>query len=151
MDLKMPIKIKEPESTPTSNESHRSEPGSARLDNDLERRFPPEHLLLNVVMTFEDDMPRLTVVEAGIVAGGGRVQEAFRHLIEETREQLVSSEDARAELLRYPPPTWFRFVAPDQMRYRPPRADFWPEGEDVDDFIAAATEGRYEEEDEPDA
>jgi len=53
-------------------------------------------------------------------------------------------------LLRYPPPTWFRFVAPDEMRHQPRRADFWPEGEDVDDFIAAATEGRYEEEDEPD-
>lgn len=25
-------------------------------------------------------------------------------------------------------------------------ADFWPEGESVEDFIAAATEGRYEEE-----
>ena len=31
-----------------------------------------------------------------------------------------------------------------------PLADFWPEGESVEDFIAAATEGRYEEEDEPD-
>ncbi len=30
--------------------------------------------------------------------------------------------------------------------------DFWPEGESVEDFIAAATEGRYEEEeDEPDS
>jgi hypothetical protein len=38
------------------------------------------------------------------------------------------------------------------MRYRSPAANFWPEAEDVDDFIAAATEGRYEEEeDEPDS
>lgn len=150
MDLKMPVKIKEPESTPTSNESRTSELGSMRRD-DVERRFPPEHLLLSVIMTFEDDMPRLTVPEASIVAGGDRIQEAFRHLIKETREHLASSEDARAELLRYPPSTWFRFVAPDQMRHRPLRAGFWPEDEDVDDFIAAATEGRYEEEDEPDS
>ncbi|MEJ7841556.1 MAG: hypothetical protein WKF95_07260 [Rubrobacter sp.] len=105
---------------------------------------------MNVVMTFEDNKPRLSVVEFGIVAEGDRVQEAFRHLIEETRERLALSEGASAELLRYPPSTWFRFVAPDPMRLRPHRADFWPEGEDVDDFIEAATEGRYEE-DEPDS
>jgi hypothetical protein len=29
--------------------------------------------------------------------------------------------------------------------------DFWPEGESVEDFIDAATEGRDEEEDEPDS
>ena len=135
MDLKMPIKIKERESTPTSDEAHPS-------------RYPPEHLLLNVVMTFSYDMPRLTEGEIGVVAEGNRVEVAFRRLIEAAREQLASSEDERAELLRYPPTTWFRFVAPDQMRYRPPRANFWPEGEDVDDFIAAATEGRYEEEED---
>lgn len=33
---------------------------------------------------------------------------------------------------------------------RQPATDFWPEGESVEDFIAAAMEGRYEEEDEPD-
>jgi hypothetical protein len=32
-----------------------------------------------------------------------------------------------------------------------PATDFWPEGESVEDFIAAAMEGRYEEEDEPDS
>jgi len=32
-----------------------------------------------------------------------------------------------------------------------PATDFWPEGENVEDFIAAAMEGRYEEEDEPDS
>jgi hypothetical protein len=30
-------------------------------------------------------------------------------------------------------------------------ADFWPEDENVEDFIAAATEGRHEEEDEPES
>jgi hypothetical protein len=30
-------------------------------------------------------------------------------------------------------------------------SDFWPEGESVEDFIAAAMEGRYEGEDEPDS
>ena len=32
-----------------------------------------------------------------------------------------------------------------------PATDFWPEGESVEDFIEAAMEGRYEEEDEPDS
>jgi hypothetical protein len=97
------------------------------------------------------EVPRLTAGEIGVVAEGGRVEEAFRRLIEATREQLASSDNARAELLRYPPTTWFRFVPPDKMHDRPPKADFWPEGEDVEDFIAAATEGRDEEEDESDA
>jgi hypothetical protein len=139
MDLKMPIKIKEPESTPTRDESHPSE-------------YPPEHLLVNVVMTFSGDMPRLTAEEIGVVAEGGKVEEAFRHLVEAARGQLASSEGARAELLRYPSTTWFRFVDPDLMRHRPPKTNLWPEGENVEDFIAAATEGRYEEEeDEPDS
>ncbi len=152
MELKMPdtITIREPESTHTGNESRPSGPGGTR-GHDVERRYPPEHLLLPVVMTFEGVMPRLTVVEAGIVVEGDKVGEAFRRLIEESREHLASSENPRAELLRYRPATWFRFVAPDKVQDRPPRAGFWPEGEDVDDFIAAATEGRYEEEDEPDA
>lgn len=150
MKLEMPVHIKEPEFTRTGNESRHSEPGGTHRD-DVNRGSPPEHLLLPVVMTFEGVMPRLTVVEAGIVVEGDKVGEAFRRLIEESREHLASSENPRAELLRYRPATWFRFVAPDKVQDRPPRAGFWPEGEDVDDFIAAATEGRYEEEDEPDA
>ncbi len=151
MELKMPVKIKEPESTPTSNESRPSQPDGARREEMFGRRFPPEHLLFNVVMTFEDKAPRLSVVETGIVTEDKRIQDAFRRLIEETKERLTSSEGVRAELLRYPPWTWFKFVAPDPIHLRPDKADFWPEGEDVDDFIAAATEGRYEEEDEPDS
>jgi hypothetical protein len=135
MDLEMPIKIKESESTPTRDESHSSE-------------YPPEHLLLNVVMTFSGNMPRLTAGEIGVVAEGSGIENAFRYLIEAAREQLASSEGARAELLRYPPTTWFRFVDPDLMHYWPPKANFWPEGENVEDFIAAATEGRYEEEED---
>jgi hypothetical protein len=68
-------------------------------------------------MTFSDDVPRLTAGEIGIVAEGGSIEEAFRHLVEATREQLASSDDARAELLDYAPHTWFTFVAPDQTAY----------------------------------
>lgn len=145
MDLKMPIKIKEPESTLTGNESRPTEAGSVRRNDHMEHNFPPEHLLLSVVMTFSGDMPRLTAKDIDVVAEGGRIEEAFSQLIERTREWLASSDDARAALLRYPPSTWFRFVAPDEVRDQPSGADFWPEGEDVEDFIAAATEGRYEE------
>jgi len=144
MNLDMPITIKEPESTPTSNESRR--------DDDIERLFPPEHLLLNVVLTFSGTIPRLTAREIGVVGESDKVSEAFRQLIEGTREYLASSEDARSELLRYPPTMWFRFVPPNQVRYPQRPADLWPEGEDVEDFIAAATEGRCEEEeDEPES
>src|SRR5215211_870498 len=82
MQLEMPIRIKEPESTLTSNEPRR--------DDDIERRFPPEHLLLAVVMTFSGDMPRLTAKEIGVAAEGDGIGEAFRRLIEATREQLAS-------------------------------------------------------------
>ncbi len=112
MILDMPIRIKESESTPTRDESHPSEPGSMRRDDDIEHRLPPPYLLLDVVMTFTDGNPRLTAGEVDIVAEGDKIEEAFRHLIEATREQLASSEGVRAELLRYPPVTWFRFVPP---------------------------------------
>lgn len=113
MDLKMPVKIEKPESTPTGNEPRASEPGGAGR-GDPEHRFPPEHLRLKVVMTFEGGSPRLSATEAGVVAGGDSIQEAFRCLVEETRERLASSEGAGAELLDYPPATWFRFVPPTQ-------------------------------------
>lgn len=113
MDLKMPVKIEKPESTPTGKEPRTSEPGGASR-GDPEHSFPPEHLRLKVVMTFEDGSPRLSATEAGVAAGGDRIQEAFRRLVEGTRERLASSEGAGAELLNYPPATWFRFVPPTQ-------------------------------------
>jgi len=111
---------------------------------------PPEHLLLDVVMAFVEDEVYLNVPDAGISAKGGSVQEAFRHLVAAARNHVASAEGEEANLLRYEPHTWFRFVPPDQARYQHVRADFWPEGESVEDFIEAATEGRYEE-DEPDS
>ena len=167
MDLDT-LKIKESGSTLTRNESCPSEPGSTHPGGHIEHHFPPpeerpggdkapdipvpeippRHLLLKVVMTFSGNMPRLTAKEIGVVAEGDSIEEAFRHLIEATREQLASAEGARAELLGYAPHTWFRFVPPGQAERQRLGAYSWPEGEDVEDFIAAATEGRYEEEDE---
>jgi hypothetical protein len=114
MDLEIPIKSREPKSTFTRDESHLSEPESIGRGDDIERRFPPAHLRLDVVLTFSDTMPRLTVRGAGIVAEGSTIEEAFRHLIEATRERLVSSDDRRAALLNYSPITWFRFVPPGE-------------------------------------
>ncbi len=110
MELKMPVK---PEFTLPSNEPRVPESGGARRD-EPERPFPPDHLRLKVVMSFEGSVPRLNATQVGIVAGGDRVEEAFGRLIEKTREWLVSSEGARAELLRYQPSTWFKFVSPIQ-------------------------------------
>jgi hypothetical protein len=77
---------------------------------------PPEQLLLNVAMTFIRGIPvRLRAIDFGIVAEGGSVQEAFSELVADIRERLESSDDARAELLRYSPDAWFRFVSPDQV------------------------------------
>jgi len=121
-----------PESTPTRYVPDPSEPKSTL--GGIERHFPshdellgggetldipmpenpPEHLLLNVVMTFTDAPVRLHAVEVGVVVESDSVPKAFRQLIEETREHLASSEDRRAELLRYTPTTWFRFVPPGE-------------------------------------
>ena len=81
MDLETLIKIKEHGSSSTLNrdESRPSELESTHLSGDMEHHFlppttfrmgeapdipvpeiPPRHLLLNVVMTFSDDTPRLT-------------------------------------------------------------------------------------------
>jgi hypothetical protein len=117
MKLEMPIKIKEPESTPTSNEPRSTEPGGTRRDEDTKRRYPPDDLLLAVVMTFLGDMPHLAAREVGVAVKGDRIEEALRRLIEATREQLASSDNARAELLCYPPENWFRFVPPDQTAF----------------------------------
>ncbi len=123
-----------PESTLTHHESRPSEPKSTLRGDDIERHVlprdelpsggqtldiqapqrPPEHLLLNVVMTFKDVLVRLDAVEVGVVAESDSVPKAFRQLIEQTREHLASSEDARAELLRYSPTMWFRFVPPGE-------------------------------------
>jgi hypothetical protein len=117
MKLEMPIKIKEPESTPTSKEPRSTEPGGMRRDDDVKRRYPPDDLLLAVVMTFSGATPRLTAREIGIAVEGGGIVEALRRLIEATREHLASSKDARVELLDYPPENWFRFVPPHQTTF----------------------------------
>jgi hypothetical protein len=116
MALEIPIKSREPKSTLTRDESQPYAIGNKRRDDDIEHRSPPEHLLLDVVMTFSGTMPRLTVLDAGIVAEGSTIEEAFRHLTEATRERLESSDDRRAALLKYPDVTWFRFVPPGERR-----------------------------------
>jgi hypothetical protein len=116
MDLEIPIRSREPKSTLTRDESQSYELGSRHRDADIEHRSPPAHLLLDVVMTFSGTMPRLTVLDAGIVAEGSTIEEAFRHLIEATRERLASSDDRRAALLNYSPVMWFRFVPPGERR-----------------------------------
>ncbi len=113
---------------------------------------PPEHLLLDVVMTFADGAARLTAPGVGVSAEGESVQQAFVRLVADVENYVASAKGEEANLSRYAPHTWFRFVSPDQARDQQLGAVFWPEGEDVEDFIAAATEGRYEEEeDEPDS
>jgi hypothetical protein len=163
MDLKIT-----PESTPTRYVPESSEPKSTL--GDIEGYFPvrsefrgegevldisapeypPDRLLLNVVMTFTDTQVRLDVLNTDVSAEGKTVWEAFRQLIAATMEYVATVEGEKANLSLYEPHTWFRFVPPGQMRYRHGAADFWPEGENVEDFIAAATEGRYEEEEEDD-
>jgi hypothetical protein len=114
MTLEIPMKSREPKSTLTHDESDPSEPGSIGRSADVERRFPPAHLRLDVILTFSDSMPRLTVRGTDIVAEGSTIEETFRHLIEVTKERLVSSDDRRAALRSYPPITWFRFVPPGE-------------------------------------
>jgi|SRR5215211_2494195 len=137
-----------PESTPTRYVPNPSEP---KIDTPAPEN-PPEHLLLSVVMTFTDARVHLDVLDTDVSAEGKTVWEAFRQLVAAANEYVTSVEGERANLSLYAPHTWFRFVPPDQARYHHRAADFWPDGENVEDFIAAATEGRNEEEeDEPDS
>jgi len=64
-------------------------------------------------MTFSGNAPILTAGEIGVIAEGGRIEDALRHLIEATREKLASSEGERRAMLDKPPYAWFRFVLPD--------------------------------------
>jgi len=115
MALEIPVKSGEFESTPTREESQPYELGIERRDHDIEHRSPPAHLLLDVVMTFSGTTPRLTIYWTDIVAEGVTIVEAFRRLIEATRERLTSPDDRRRVLLDYyPPVAWFRFVPPGE-------------------------------------
>ena len=132
--------------TPTGTIPPPSEPETTQHNGDAERVFSPhdwhldegralnirvpqsplEHLRLSVAMTFGDGTVSLRAIDVGVVAEGNTAQDAFGRLIAVTRERLATSEDARAELLRYPPTTWFRFVPPNQAYYWTPE---WQEGE----------------------
>lgn len=158
-----------PESTLTRHVSRPSEPEGTQ-DGGVERHFPPreeflsggqtldiplpdsppEHLLLDVVMTFAEGAVRLDAPGVGVSVEGDRIQEAFRRLVAAVEDYVASANGEEANLAHYASHTWFRFVPPDQARGQRLEADFWPEGESVEDFIEAATEGRYEE-DEPDS
>lgn len=98
-----------------------SGPGSALTFNIRvpQNQDPPEHLLLHLVMTFENGATHMRAIEANISAEGETVQETFRALIEGVRGWLVSSQEQEvAQLLAYPPVAWFRFVPPGQEYYR---------------------------------
>jgi hypothetical protein len=116
MDLDMLLKINEPKSTNT-HESYPPRPEGTDGNENGVRHSQPERLRLDVDMTFSGGTPTLTAREIGVTVEGESIGVAFRHLVEETRERLASSEDARRTLLDYPPETWFRFVAPDQTAY----------------------------------
>src|SRR5215203_3895299 len=116
MELNMPVKIKEPKSTNT-RESHPPKPEGTDGNENAVRHSQPERPRLDVDMTFSGGMATLTAREIGVAVEGESIREAFRNLVEETRERLASPQDARHILLDYPPDTWFRFVAPDQTAY----------------------------------
>lgn len=111
---------------------------------------PPDHLLIDVSMTFEGAGVRLDAPGAGVSVEGDDVQEAFRRLVAAVEDHVASASGEVAALSSYASHTWFRFVDPGKTRGERLVAGFWTDGESVEDFIAAATEGRYEE-DEPDS
>jgi hypothetical protein len=62
-----------------------------------------------------------------------------------------SGQNAASKILRYPLPEWYSMdVVYRGLAQTLLVIDFWPEDESVEDFIAAAMEGRHEE-DEPDS
>lgn len=137
MELKTITKIKESESTLTPYESGSSEPKSTHRDEGRERylpppgkfpgedktpdipvpKYPPKNLPLRVVMTFTDALVRLDVADAGLRAEGKTVGEAFGHLVAVVSDYIASVGGERADLLHFPPETWFKLVSPDQIGF----------------------------------
>ena len=131
MDLQMKT-----ESTLTRHVSRPSEP-EATQDGGAERRFPPreeflsggqtldiplpdsppEHLLLDVVMTFAEGAVRLDAPGVGVSVEGNRIQEAFRSLVAAVEDYVASANGEQANLAHYASHTWFRFVTPDQSAF----------------------------------
>jgi hypothetical protein len=84
---------------------------------------PPEDLLLNVEMSFENQVVYMRAVEVDISTEGETPQEALQGLVggikewleflrEEQPELVADPEEQRryVNLLRYSPDTWFKSV-----------------------------------------
>lgn len=129
----MSLQIK-PESTPTRITHDPSTPQSTHPGEEAKRVWPhperiaglgwtmevsvspspPEDAILDVVITFGNDVVRIEAVDIGVSTEGTEAPNVYARLIDAVREHLEASKDERAELLNYTPDTWFRFVSPGQ-------------------------------------
>jgi hypothetical protein len=131
----MSLQIK-PESTPTRVTHDPSTPQSTHPGEEANRVWPhperivglgwtmevsvppspPEDAVLDVVITFGNDVVRMEAVDIGVSTEGSEAPNVYARLIDAVSEYLEASKDERAELLNYSPDTWFRFVPPNQAR-----------------------------------
>lgn len=93
------------------------------------QHIPPEQVLLDVELAFERGVVHMRVIDLNISVEAETLQEAFRSLVENVAEWLetfkgdmdfaAESEPqlSYAELLGYPPMTWFRFISSDQAYF----------------------------------
>lgn len=127
----MSLQIKT-ESTPTRVTHDPSTPQSTPLDEEASRVWPhPEHIVgvgwtmevsvppsppeeavLDVVITFGNDLVRMEAVDIGVSTEGSKAPNVYARLIDSVSEHLEATEGERSELLNYTPDTWFRFVPP---------------------------------------
>jgi hypothetical protein len=128
-----------PESTPTRVTHDSSTPQSTRSDEEASRVWPhaehivglgwtmevyvppspPDEAVLDVVITFGNDVVRMEAVDIGVSIEGREAPNVYIHLIEAVREHLEATKGQRAELLDYAPDTWFRFAPPKKARRKP--------------------------------
>ena len=124
--------LTKPELTPTRIVRDSSTPQSTRPGQEVNRigprrenvmasdwtldvpvsRSPAEKALLDVVMTFGGDSVQMEAVDIGVSAEGRTAPEVYGRLVEAVGSYLRASGDERAELLRYEPDAWFKFVPP---------------------------------------
>lgn len=102
---------------------------------------PPEEALLDVVMTFGGGNVRMEAVDIAVSAEGREAPDVYGRLIDAVRSHLEALGHERAELLRYTPDAWFKFVPPDQ-------ASIGERGKTLTERLNEAYDGAAEREDE---
>jgi len=81
--------------------------------------IPPKEAVLDVVITFGNEVVRMEAVDIGVSNEGREAPNVYVGLIDKVREYVEASTDERVALLKnYAPDTWFKFVPPKTVAER---------------------------------